>query len=68
MLLSDETKNKYNREAGDRIIRSRKLLGMKQNELADALDIDASMLSRYEQGKTPVPAWILIALEKMIGL
>jgi len=61
-------KNKFKNEpVMDFIKRKRIEQGLSQRKLSDMLEIDHRELSRYEQGKTMIPAWILYKVIQMYG-
>jgi DNA-binding transcriptional regulator YiaG len=50
---------------GERIKEIREELGLSQVDFAEALEVTQRMVSRWEQGITPVQVWHLRALTKV---
>jgi transcriptional regulator with XRE-family HTH domain len=55
-------------EIGRRVRAWRKVVGLKQNELAQVIGVDNSSLSKIEQGKKPLSATMAMALHRRYGL
>jgi len=52
---------------GQRIKKSRKLMGLTQQQLAQKLDITQTAVSKYEKDERTVPYKILISLSHIFG-
>lgn len=59
-------RNYYNKKASDRIVKIRKMLRISQKDMSGMLGIDSAMLCRYEHCKSPIPAWLYLAIEDML--
>lgn len=62
------TKEEFQKQLGETIVKIRLQKGIKQYELAEKLEIEDSALRRIEKGRTNITTWMLFRISEALEI